>query len=513
MATLVLAAAGAAIGGGVGGTILGITAAQIGFSVGAMAGSFIDQTLFAPSNRVEGPRMTDLAVQVSTYGKMIPILYAGRIAGNVIWSTEKREQRQESSSSGGKGGGGEVTTVEYLYSVSCALSLCEGPIAGLTRAWADSTLIWDAFADNPGDIDMTVYLGLPDQAPDSEIEAHEGAGQVPGYRDQAYVLFRDFHLNPYGNRIPNFTFEVTGSLSAGWGEELAAGVAVDTAGKAYLLASLQRTIARFDVETLTHEATIGRAGDGYLGTLAAQPWRVCIEPVSGHLFVTALCDACVQRIDPTTGALVATIPVGIYPHEIVADGAGDVWVTHPWLDRLSRIAGADNTVSTVAIAGEPYTIARKGDGTLFIGCTGRIVHFDPVSGNIIGTADTAAVGKWFPGGLAHNTAAIDDRMWFACSGNDVVGIVNNDYSLSFRNTGTWPLDCASHPDDPRHTVYVSLVFGNRVKLLRRGADYSLVEFFEWKTDVWPGPLAALPDGRCLVANINRPFLQEVEGPR
>ena len=39
---------------------------------------------------------------------------------------------------GGKGGGGgKVKTTEYLYYASFAVALCEGPITGIGRVWAD----------------------------------------------------------------------------------------------------------------------------------------------------------------------------------------------------------------------------------------------------------------------------------------------------------------------------------------------------------------------------------------
>ena len=34
------------------------------------------------------------------------------------------------------------------------------------------------------------------------------AGTVPAYRGLAYIVFNDFQLEKYRNRIPNFTFEV-----------------------------------------------------------------------------------------------------------------------------------------------------------------------------------------------------------------------------------------------------------------------------------------------------------------
>ncbi len=101
MATLALAAAGAAAGSALlpaGLSILGatITGATIGAQVGALAGSFVDQALFAASGRtrsVTGPRLSDLRVTASSEGAPIPRLYGrARLGGQVIWATDFEEE-------------------------------------------------------------------------------------------------------------------------------------------------------------------------------------------------------------------------------------------------------------------------------------------------------------------------------------------------------------------------------------------------------------------------------------
>jgi len=44
--------------------------------------------------------------------------------------------------------------------------------------------------------------------PDPKIEAVEGAGLAPAYRGTAYVVFENLQVADYGNRVPQFTFEV-----------------------------------------------------------------------------------------------------------------------------------------------------------------------------------------------------------------------------------------------------------------------------------------------------------------
>ena len=91
----------------------------------------IGNALF-PGKGQDGPRMTDLHVHNSSYGVMIPIVYGTiRIAGNVIWATDWVEHEQHT---GGKGG---PESTSYTYTISYAVAICEGEIAGVLRIWAD----------------------------------------------------------------------------------------------------------------------------------------------------------------------------------------------------------------------------------------------------------------------------------------------------------------------------------------------------------------------------------------
>ena len=112
---------------------------QLGAAAGALAGAGLSW-LLAPSQGK--PRVGDLRVQVSTYGQMIPVPYGTmRISGNVIWSTGLKSTKKSVDAGGGKGLSSSATT--YTYSVSFAVGLCEGPIAGIGRVWADGKLLAD----------------------------------------------------------------------------------------------------------------------------------------------------------------------------------------------------------------------------------------------------------------------------------------------------------------------------------------------------------------------------------
>ena len=67
MATILLAAAGASVGAGFGGTMLGLTGAVIGRAVGATIGRVIDQRLMgAGAKPVETGRVDRLRLQTAS---------------------------------------------------------------------------------------------------------------------------------------------------------------------------------------------------------------------------------------------------------------------------------------------------------------------------------------------------------------------------------------------------------------------------------------------------------------
>lgn len=192
MATLVLTTIGSVIGGPVGG------------AVGAVIGNAVDRNiLFKPKGR-EGPRLTELKLQTSSYGTQIPRLFGTmRIGGCVIWSTELIENR--STSSNGKG---QPSTTNYSYSASFAVALSARRIAGVGRIWADGKLLRGAGGDFKSATGFRLHLGDEGQAADPLIAAAEGAGLTPAHRGVAYAVFEHFQLADYGNRIPSLTFEV-----------------------------------------------------------------------------------------------------------------------------------------------------------------------------------------------------------------------------------------------------------------------------------------------------------------
>jgi len=201
MATLVLSMAGAAIGAGFGGSVLGLSGAVIGRAAGAMIGRAIDQRILgAGSKVVESGRVDRLRLTGASEGAAVARLWGkARIPGQVIWASRFRETVRRR---GGGKGAPQPRVREYSYSVSLAIALCEGEIASVGRIWADGNEI------AAGELNLRVYRGDETQGCDPKIEAVEGAGQVPAYRGIAYVVIEDLDLGRFGNRVPQFSFEV-----------------------------------------------------------------------------------------------------------------------------------------------------------------------------------------------------------------------------------------------------------------------------------------------------------------
>ncbi len=202
MASIILSSVGSVVGASSGLSF----GSQLGTIFGAGLGNEFRGT---SKHHYEGARLETLAVQTSTYGRMIPIVFGTvRIAGNVIWSLPLKEIASTTTTrTGGKGGSGSRSTssssTTYSYYATIAIAICEGEIARVDRVWADSKLL-----DLSQGIYRT-YTGNETQLPDSLIESYQGVGATPAYRGLAYVVIEDFPLGDFGNRIPNFTFEVT----------------------------------------------------------------------------------------------------------------------------------------------------------------------------------------------------------------------------------------------------------------------------------------------------------------
>ena len=196
MATMILSTVGAAVGG-----LFGGAGAALGRAAGGLLGNAIDRAVLGDNAAIEGPRLEEVAFTSVGEGTAIPRAYGTvRTAGHLIWAT-RFEESAYTERQGGKAppSGPDVTT--YSYFGNAAYALCEGPISHVRRVWADGVEI------DRTEVEMRVYHGTEDQLPDPLIEARQG-GPAPAFRGTAYVVFERLPLERYGNRLPQFSFEV-----------------------------------------------------------------------------------------------------------------------------------------------------------------------------------------------------------------------------------------------------------------------------------------------------------------
>jgi hypothetical protein len=202
MATLALQIAGTALGTFIGGPFGG----ALGSALGGVFGSMVDRAVLGGGGRtIEGPRLNDLRGISASEGAAIPRLYGrAKLGGQVIWATEFEEERivEKNGGSGKSTGASAGRTVRYTYFANVAIGLCEGPVSFIRRIWADGEEL------DLASLNFRIYTGDEAQEPDPLIIAKQETGEIPAFRGLAYVVFERLPLASYGNRLPQFAFEV-----------------------------------------------------------------------------------------------------------------------------------------------------------------------------------------------------------------------------------------------------------------------------------------------------------------
>lgn len=206
MAKLALSVAGAAIGSAFG-------QPSLGWSIGSLLGGALFPDKLPD---VRGPTLSDLRVQQSTYGAMIPLLFGEmRMAGQVLWSTPKIPT-EHTEEQGGKGGPTQNVTTT-TYSASFAVAICDGEILGIRKIFGNANLIRNIgdtadtntiIASNSIADGIRIYTGTEDQEADSLIAADVGIDNCPAFRGTAYVVFENLQLEPFNNNLPNIENQV-----------------------------------------------------------------------------------------------------------------------------------------------------------------------------------------------------------------------------------------------------------------------------------------------------------------
>ncbi|MGV2830574.1 phage tail protein [Myxosarcina sp. GI1(2024)] len=192
--------------------------ASVGISIGISLASAALTSILTP--KPEPTRsLDDLSVLKSELGVPIPKVYGrAKVTGNIIWAPDIIERKE--SASGGKGGGGRD---EFKYYGTFAVLLCEGEVENIGRIWLNNKLVSDKLSGNAPTVSqsnnfedkyVTRYLGTDSQTADATIEAYEGSGNVPGFRNRVYLVFDELPLDEYGNAIPKVEVEIINTTTS-----------------------------------------------------------------------------------------------------------------------------------------------------------------------------------------------------------------------------------------------------------------------------------------------------------
>lgn len=303
---------------------------QVGFALGAVAyQAFFAQDVNQTAPRIEGQ------VTSSAYGQILPRVWGiYPVAGNIIDASSVRVV-SDTEEQGGKGGPTTSYTT-HQYFADIAVAVHDGEIDAVLQIRAQGKIIFDASSDaevvKPEWLDFKLYTGTETQSPDPTLEAEHGAGNVPGYRGTAYVVFKNFPLSEFG-----------------MSEQVAISFEFLIAVSASSATTLQNT----------QVAATGEASDNVGGLL---------EPYTGLLIfpigATGAQTYDVTAVDPYTRSIVWQLPATTLSY---------------YKKPALRPRVIETAQGTIAVPGEVAFVETTSTGD-------RIVEVDPVSGAIIRTS-------------------------------------------------------------------------------------------------------------------------------
>ena len=268
-----------------------------------------------------GPKIGGLGVTSSALGEVIPEIWgAARVAGNIIWSSGIKEHVHVTTQTYGGGKASQtITRTTYTYTVDLAVALARGPQLGVRTIRVGGNAIYyvgtDASADTMTasiafrDAHLTFYPGDGTTLPDSVIEAMEGVGNVPGFRDLAILMIEDWDITKYGG-IPPLTFEVVQSGVVSGDNLTPAPIDVAT-----IIQELSVRAGFLAVNIDTTEVTGSVAG--YMIS-SQSSYRDALQPLLGSQFIDVVESGGGIVFRARQGAVVLTIP----PSDLAAQPEG-----------------------------------------------------------------------------------------------------------------------------------------------------------------------------------------------
>lgn len=415
--------------------------------------------------KIKGPRQENLKAQTSKYGDSIARIYGTvDVAGTVIWlKGDKADEHKSEKRTKAMG----PINVEYKYTADFAVAFAwNGPVAGISRIWADNKLIFDeskkalseAIATGGqtiGKIEgatIKIYTGTDDQLPDANIEADRGAGLVPAYSGLVYIVCTNFPLDEFGIRVPNMKAEV---ISVGLPE----------GANVYRAEHLREPITDLTNETfVSYKVNFG--GNGALKAAqipdGSTMWsKVIASPgehsmmhmvKNGDVVVSDLANDVIHVFDGQTGARKQTIAhaaaSATAPNQtmdsVTVDG-----VTWLFLAFAGRIAAYSTTGSVYTLAYDttisvtPGVISAGPERLYFINAAGDGLYSSTWSATAVGPPAAASGVTVVDPYAVHYDEASDSVIYFEAS-TSTAYILNDTLTGTLRSVVS-TLDFATSP--------------------------------------------------------------------
>lgn len=187
------------LGGGIISTILRYAGRYLGNYI--IAQNHIPDDYYHISSHLDEVRQ-----KILPFAKPIPYIFGkAKVQGQIIWALDLREEQiqgiKEKYDKKTDTLKSRKHNIHYKYWADFAIAIAEGPISRCSRIWINGKE-YDLSQYN-----YRFYSGSENQMPDPLILKHEK--QVPAFRGLAYIVFEDFLLENFANKIPKFEFEIT----------------------------------------------------------------------------------------------------------------------------------------------------------------------------------------------------------------------------------------------------------------------------------------------------------------
>lgn len=156
--------------------------------------------LFGGTVKAGKPQYTGIQIQTSASTLPVPLIWGMNRGGpNLIWYGDFKANKQKQKT--GKGGG--TKTEYYTYSASLMMSLCEGEIVGISKAYIDQSEQTETDFASTG---YSLFTGSDPQSPWGYL-ASAHPGEALNYAGIAYVAIANYDLGQ-GAALPQHNFEI-----------------------------------------------------------------------------------------------------------------------------------------------------------------------------------------------------------------------------------------------------------------------------------------------------------------